>query len=323
MHVDYVWNGWFESCGVPADSVPEPVAVPRQCTLPNFAPTINRYSVNMDAQSISDISMDLGAESEDEGASTPRANSPEPGTPTVAPAKEIKSKKAIEPEDEDEEDHHEGEDDEGEDHENDEDHDSNHEEEVTPSTVKPKKLETEVDQSSKPEDDVVSMFSPMDEDPIENACTPKAASPVALPSRTTPKKATIKSIPATEDPTDDKTPPLTTRTPSTESTPPKTPKLTLQTNFIRTPVKDDSHFLTGMVDVFTTSPVGLGLDLEAVSFPLQLHYPTIFHCLSVFSVLESDSSLVGDPHVQGSRFDGCNTSLGNLPERWRPHICDR
>jgi hypothetical protein len=264
MHVDYVWNGWFDSCTVPTDSVPEPVAVPRQSTLPNFAPTINRYSVNMDAQSISDISMDFG----DEGASTPRANSPEPGTPTAASAKEIKSKKAIETEDEDQEDHHEGEDDEGDDHEGEED-----EEEATPSKVKPKKLETEVDQSSKPEDDVVSVFSPMDEDPIETACTPKAASPVALPSSPTPKRSTIKSTPAIEDHTDDKTPPLTTRTPSTESTPPKTPKLTLQTNFIRTPVKDDSHFLTGMVDVFTTSPVGLGLDLAAVSFPR--HYPAL------------------------------------------------
>jgi hypothetical protein len=239
----------------------------------------------MDAESISDVSMNFG-ESEDEGASTPRANSPEPGTPTATPVKELKTKKTIEVEDEEDEDHNEGEDEEGGDHDNDEDHDSDQEEEdgeeEATDEVKPKKAVTEVDESSKSEDDAVLVFSPMDEDPIESACTPKAATPVILPSRPVPKRSTTtrRSIPVVEDHADEHTPPLTNRTPSTESTPPKTPKLTLQTNFIRTPVKQESHFLTGMVDVFTTSPLGLGLDLEAVRIPLRLN--TVFHSFGVF-----------------------------------------
>jgi len=263
MHVDDVWNGWFEPCIGPVDTLPEPV--PRQTALPNFMPTINRYSVNMDAKSISDVSMDLG-ESDDEGASTPRANSPEPGTPVAVPAKEIKSKKAEETEDEEDGDQHEGEEDEGDDHENDDNHNSDHEEEEEKPAPKPNKVDVGV--PSKPDDDATFMiFSPMDEDPAESASTPRAAPPAPLPSKVSPTRSSKRHTSAVEEHADDKTPPLTSRTSSTESTPPKTPKLTLQTNFSRTPIKGDSHFLSGMVDVFTTSPLGLGLDLEAVRFP--------------------------------------------------------
>ncbi len=197
----------------------------------------------MDAKSISDVSMDLG-ESDDEGASTPRANSPEPGTPVAASAKGLKA----------EEENDEGEDEENDD--NDEDDEEAGEEEAV-STSKDESEEDEHVQSKA--DDAVSVFSPMDEDPIESPNTPKATSPTTLPSQTTTKK---RIAPSVED--EERTPPLTIRTSSTESTPPKTPKLTLITNFIRTPVQEASRFLTGMVDVLTVSPACLGLDLEAV-----------------------------------------------------------
>lgn len=251
MHVDYVWNGWFEPSSAPIDPTPEPVARPRHNDLPNFAPTINRYSVNMDAKSISDVSMDLG-ETDDEGASTPRANSPEPGTPTVS-AKEVK-KVSVETEDEDNEEDHDEHDYEG--HEDNEE-DEGEEEVSTPSKSKKNEI------LSKQEDDQISIFSPMDEDP-KSACTPKVTSPVALSPHESPRKSSRSYVPTLYDSSDERTPPLVKRTSSTDSSPPKTPKLTLITNFIRTPVRENSHFLVGMVDVITVSPVCLGLDVQPV-----------------------------------------------------------
>jgi hypothetical protein len=242
MNVDSVWNGWYDSIGV---NLQTPVDVlPPETNLPNFAPTINRYSVNMDAQSMSDVSM---YDEERSAAPTPRATTPEPKTPIASPTKELKAEKVTKkPEPEEEENDEEG-----------EEEGSDEEDDNGPSTpVKAKK-----------QDDVVSILSPMDEDEDEPETTPKAASP-APKIASSPSKAERKvSKKSSSESSKDKTPQLNNRTPSTDSSPPKTPvtKLTLITNFDLIQVKDEEKILTGNENYFVESPEGLGLQLEAVS----------------------------------------------------------
>lgn len=249
MHVDYVWNGWFEPSSAPIEPTPQAVPRPRQTDLPNFVPTINRYSVNMDAESISDVSMNLG-ESEDEGASTPRANSPEPGTP-VASTKKLDSKPTNESENDEEGNDHQDHDD----CENEED-DEGEDEVDTPSKDKSEK---KVSQSNQ-EDDLISLRSPMDEDP-KSAFTPQATSPLVL-SYESPRKPTKSFIPALEEDSDERSPSLASRTSSNESSPPKTPttKLTLITNFNPTPPPVEPLILPGAFGIVTESPVDVGFD---------------------------------------------------------------
>ncbi|PVG04833.1 hypothetical protein CPB86DRAFT_19212 [Serendipita vermifera] len=258
MNVDSVWNGWYDSIG--CNLQPAADVLPPEANLPNFAPTINRYSVNMDAQSMSDVSM---YDEERSAAPTPRATTPEPKTPIASPTKEVKAEKATKnPEPEEE-----GNDEEGEEDGSDE------EEEAEPEKKRPASPVKITIKKGK-QDDAASILSPMDEDQSDSETTPKAASPapkvVASPSRT--ERKVTKRCSCESSKSKDKTPQLNNRTPSTDSSPPKTPptKLTLITNFDLIQVRDEERVLTGNDNYLVASPEGLGLELEAKLKQLDL-----------------------------------------------------
>jgi hypothetical protein len=273
MNVDYVWNGYFDPVGFPIGPLFD-APIPRE-KLPNYAPVINRYSVNMDERSISDVSMYFG-ESDDQAESTPtpRATTPEPSTPVATPKKQIE--KEVEAKKED------GEDDEDEEGSDEED---SHETEKKQSSPRKSPKEGAVEDapksSSKTADDTVSILSPMDEDPVEESpSTPKAAAPASVPVIKTPRPPRRRSGSGSSEAKDDAAPLSAIRTSSKDKPPTRNPKLTLDTNLNRTPIKSEGKVLTGLVGQITASPRGLGLDL-GVSCAIQRAMCSFF-CLTGF-----------------------------------------
>lgn len=241
MNVDSVWNGWHAP-------IQHPITVtaqePQSVEIPEPPVEYNRFSVVMkDNWSVSDLSMRDGEQS---SAPTPRATTPEPATP------KYNKTFIVEPHDEEE---GAGDDEEGTEYAGEEEE----EEENSSPTQHIQQLRTETPKR-RPLSTVGSL-TPMDEDPP----TPKA--PTSAPQQVvkSPKPTRRQSTQSTcTTRSQQKTPTLASRTSSTESSPPKTPKLTLQTNFNKTPVAEGSNFvLAGLVDnTLSTSPVGLGLGLS-------------------------------------------------------------
>ena len=241
MNVDSVWNGWHAPTvqHQPSTAVTVPVSLPVET---RDAPVeLNRFSVVMkDNWSVSDLSMHDGEES---GTPTPRATTPESATPKQTTTFII--------ENQGEQDELDDEDEDGSEYEGEQD-------EAQPSP-------TVVATPRQRPLSMLSSFTPMDEDPPMMTPTPKAPTTFAPLDVKSPKPIRRQSTQSTRTTSSQhRTPTLASRTCSTESSPPKTPKLTLQTNFNKTPIAEGSHLvLAGLVDnTLSSSPVGLGLGLS-------------------------------------------------------------
>jgi len=210
----------------------------------------------MEERSISDVSMYF-SESDDqaESTSTPRATTPEPSTPVATPNKQIKKKIEAKKED--------GEADEDEEGSDEEDAHGTEKKPSSPrESPKEETVEDVVKSPSKTADDTVSILSPMDEDPVEGSpSTPKAAAPASVPVIKTPKPPRRRSGSGSSEAKDDAAPLTAIRINSKDKPWTRNPKLTLDTNLNRTPIKSEGKVLTGLVGQITASPRGLGLEL--------------------------------------------------------------
>lgn len=259
MNVDYVWNGYYEAAVLQA-SLPSQDTSSQVNHLPNYVPVINRYSVNMEERSISDVSMYFGEQ--DDSTLTPRANTPEPITPVASPKQTCK-KGSMDPNEVKEE------------AENESDEEEASDGEVVELNAKLKSSAANDEKEYKKEfnkpsvrtnDETASIRSPMDEDPIEAPSTP-AAVPKTMPTNNVPliktpkpkRRSTVSGI--LED-----TLSLTTLRDSIAGSSPKTPKVSLRKGSIPAPRKLEASFITDTVErVLTERPAGLGLELGAVS----------------------------------------------------------
>lgn len=273
MNVDGVWKGWLEPGSTSAD------VGPHYETQLVFEPHNNRYSVNMDERSISDVSMFFGEGSEEPGSPTPRSQTPTSKTPVAEKKAEKKGeaqKSPKEPEDEDEEDDDDatehGEEDDTEEGSHSDQEDEKKVKSPTKSTVKSagKREQTPAPFASAKR--ISLILSPMDEDPRETMYTPKPPSPIAVPE--TPKAKPRKRSATTSSTRSkrERTPDLATRTSTLESTPPKTPKLRIQTTDLTPkPSKMDDRLreanlnLSNIIDnILTQSPTELGIPIQEV-----------------------------------------------------------
>ncbi|KAG8844338.1 hypothetical protein FRB91_002677 [Serendipita sp. 411] len=303
MNVDNEWNGWcnppgyhyYDSYPVGPEPEQEYYATPRHAfeeprTI--FPPAINRYSVNMEdgsGRSISDVSM----YDDTDTAPTPRATTPEPSTPkaTKSPltaVNERPSKKVTIVEEQDEEDE-----DEREEGEENEEGDDEEQVETPKKSSKRVQLDKKASSSKGAEKDNAPIPSPMEEDPP----TPKARSP-ALPAReptmSPQKKSSI--VPSrSQSQRRSETPTLKSRASSNDSSPPRTPKLTLRTDFQRSPLVAPSQALSIN---FT--------DKGITNSPEELHFESAISKLKgldLMDVVAPSAAVVETPARTASTFE--------------------
>ncbi|KAG8828995.1 hypothetical protein FRC17_007228 [Serendipita sp. 399] len=300
MNVDDEWNGWENTPGYHhygPEYGPEygqeyyPVPYhPSGEAKTMFPPAINRYSVNMEDRSISDVSM------YDDAVPTPRATTPEPSTPKATrPPQESTSGKLpkkvtiADERDEDEDDERE----EGEDEEEGEGDDD--EQAEFPEESSKQGLTAKRATSSIGVDKVTaSPLSPMEEDPP----TPKARSPPLPdeePTTSPKKKSSAPSSSRLQGNRENQVSNLKSRASSSESSPPKTPKLSLRTDFTRSPL------------VASLPALHITITNQAITAsPEELHFNsaiTRFKGLDLMEVVAPSAAVVDTGARTGSTFE--------------------